>query len=189
MATSRRIFALISLIIAIFALAATPALSVDGAKPDGGKVGGPERPEVSELPGGWHLVRTHNPNGGTDAISIMHPADTSRSDLDFVGLIIRCGETSPEVVIVLLPALSFHTRPHITFGKPGNEIHYEAKVMPPGTTVVLPGDAAQLVSGPWRALEDLFVRIDDGQTTIGGVVKLAGLEAAFKALQASCAAR
>jgi hypothetical protein len=185
MATSRRIFSLISLIVAI----TTPVLSVNGAKPDSGNVGGAERPEVSELPGGWHLVRTHNPNGGTDAISIMHPADTSRSDLDFVGLMIRCGETSPEVVIVLLPALSFHTRPHVTFGKPGNEIHYEAKVAPPGTTVVLPGDAAKLVSGRWHALEDLVVRVDDGQTIIGGVVKLSGLEAAFKALQASCVAR
>ena len=36
------------------------------------------------------------------------------------------------------------------------------------------------MSGPWQALEDLFIRIDDGQSTIRGVVKLAGLDAAFK---------
>jgi hypothetical protein len=134
-------------------------------------------------------MRTHNPNGGADAISIMHPADTLRSDLDFVGLMIRCGETGPEVVIVLLPALPVRTKPHVTFGKPGNENQYEANVAPPGTIVVLPSDAANLVSGSRHALGDLFIRVDVGQSTIRGAVKLAGLEAAFKALQASCATR
>ena len=99
---------------------------------------------------------------------------------------IRCGETSAEVVIVILPALPFRTRPHVTFGKPGNEIQFEATVAPPGTVVLLPNDATALVSGPWQTLEDLFIRIDDGQSTIRGVVKLAGLAAAFKKLQASC---
>ena len=133
-------------------------------------------------------MRTHNPNGGADAISIMHPADTSRSDLDLAGLMIRCSETGAEVVIVILPALPFRVRPHVTFGKPGNEIQFEATVAPPGTLVLLPNDAIGLVSGPWQTLEDLFVRIDDDQSTIRGVVKLAGLAAAFKQLQASCAA-
>ena len=113
----------------------------------------------SELAGGWRLVRTHNPNGGADAISIMHTADTSRSDLDLAGLMIRCSETSAEVVIVLLPALPFRARPHVTFGKPGNETQFEATVAPPGTAVLLPRDATTLVSGPWQALEDLFIRI------------------------------
>jgi hypothetical protein len=184
MATSRLLF---SLFVAVFPLAAVPAFAVNGATPSSAGVA--ERPQVSELAGGWHLVRTPNPHGGADAISIMHPADTSRSDLDLVGLMIHCNATSAEVVIVVLPALPFRTRPHVTFGKPGNETQFEAKVAPPGTAVLLPSDAANLVSGPWHGLEDLFVRVDDGKSTIRGVVKLAGLEAAFKALQASCAAR
>lgn len=185
MATSRRLF---PVFVAIFILATVPASAVNGANPDSGRAGGAERALSSELAGGWHLVRTHNPNGGADAISIMHTADTSRSDLDLAGLMIRCSETSAEVVIVLLPALPFRTRPHVTLGKPGNETQFEATVAPPGTAVLLPRDATTLVSGPWQALEDLFIRIDDGQSTIRGVVKLAGLEAAFKELQASCAA-
>ena len=185
MATSRRLF---PVFVAIFILATVPASAVNGANQDSGRAGGAERALSSELAGGWHLVRTHNPNGGADAISIMHTADTSRSDLDLAGLMIRCSETSAEVVIVLLPALPFRTRPHVTLGKPGNETQFEATVAPPGTAVLLPRDATTLVSGPWQALEDLFIRIDDGQSTISGVVKLAGLEAAFKELQASCAA-
>ena len=176
------------LIVAIFILASVATSAVNGGNPDSNRSGGAEQPLSSELAGGWRLVRTPNPNGGADAISIMHPADTSRSDLDLVGIMIRCSETSAEVVIVLLPALPFRTRPHVTFGRPGNETQFEATVAPPGTVVLLPRDATTLLSGPWQAVEDLFIRIDDGQSTIRGVVKLAGLEAAFKELQASCVA-
>jgi hypothetical protein len=180
MATLRRLFVLV---IANFVLVTTPA----SALPDSGS--GAKQSLVSELPRGWHLVRTPNPKGGADAISITHPADTSRSDLDLAGLMIRCGKTNAEVVIILLPALSFRARPHVTFGKPGNESQFEATVAPPGTAVLLPADATTLVSGPWHALDDLFIRIDEGHTIIRGVVKLTGLQAAFKKLQASCRAQ
>jgi hypothetical protein len=185
MATSLRLF---PLLVAIFILAIAPASAVNGADPDSGRAGGAERGLSSELAGGWRLVRTHNPNGGADAISITHIADTSRSDLDLAGLMVRCGETNAEVIIVLIRALPFRVRPHVALGKPGNETQFEATVAPPGTAVLLPRDATTLVSGPWQALEELFIRIDDGQSTIRGVVKLEGLEAAFKELQASCAA-
>lgn len=146
--------------------------------------------------GGWHFVRTRNPHGGADAISIMHTADTSRSDLDLAGLMIRCGGNNaelagnnPEVVVVLIPALPFRARPHVVLGKPGNETQFEATVAPPGTAVLLPREATTLLNGPWQALDDLFIRVNDGQTTIYGVVALAGLQAAFKLLLASCAAQ
>src|ERR1700756_2935095 len=42
------------------------------------------------LPGGWQLVRTKNPQGGADAISVMHVADIRSSDIDFAGINIRC---------------------------------------------------------------------------------------------------
>jgi hypothetical protein len=185
MATSRRLF---PVFVAIFISVTVPASAVNGANPDSGGAGSAEGALNSDLAGGWHLVRTRNPTGGAYAISIMHIADTSRSDLDLAGLMIRCSEISTEVVIVLLPGLPFRARPHVALGKPGNETQFEATVAPPGTAVLLPRDATTLVSGPWQALEDLFIRIDDGQSTIRGVVKLEGLEAAFKELQASCAA-
>jgi len=173
MATPRRFY---SLFVTIFILATVPASAAGGAE------------HISELAGGWHLVRTPNPNGGADAISIIHPADTSRSDLDLAGLMIRCGETSAEVIIVILPAMPFSTRPHVAFGKSGTKTQFEATVAPPGTAVLLPRDATTLVNGPWQALDDLSIRIDFGQSTIRGVVKLAGLQAAFKELQSICAA-
>ena len=162
------------------------AFALDRADPDSGKAGNAEQAPGSELAGGWRLVRTPNPNGGPEAISIMHAADTLRSDLDLAGIMIRCSEFGAEVVIVILPALPFRARPRVAFGKPGNEIQFEAKVAPPGTAILLPNDATTLVSGPWQSLDDLFIRIDHDQSTIRGVVKLTGLEQAFKQLNASC---
>jgi hypothetical protein len=46
---------------------------------------------ATSLPGGWQLVRTKNPQGGADAISVMHVADIRSSDIDFAGINIRCG--------------------------------------------------------------------------------------------------
>ena len=165
------------------------AFAVDGANPDSGKAGTTEQAPSSALAGGWRLVRTHNPNGGADAISIMHAADTTRSDLDFAGVMIRCSESDAEVVIVVLPALPSRVRPHVAFGKPGNAIKFEATVAPPGTLVLLPKEATGLVDGPWQALEDLFVQVDYDQSTIRGVVKIAGLGESFKHLNASCPSR
>ena len=163
-----------------------PAASCD---PNTGKAGGAEQRPSSELTGGWHLVRTSNPRGDADAISIMHTADTSRSDLDLAGLMIRCSSNGrAEVVVVLIQPFPLRARPHVALGKPGNEIQLEATVGPPGTAVVLPTDATTLVRESWQALNDLFIRVDNGHT-IRGVVVLSGLQAAFNKLVASCPAR
>jgi hypothetical protein len=175
MATSRR---RLGLFVTIFISAITPAAAATT-----------ERTLSSQLAGGWRLVRTHNPTGGADAISVMHTADTSRSDLDLIGLMIRCKETDTEVLIVLLRPFPFRTSPHVAFGKPRNETEFRATIAPPGTLILLPREATSLVSGPWQTLEDLFVRVDYDQSTIRGVVKLAGLEAASKKLQTTCAAQ
>jgi hypothetical protein len=140
----------------------------------------------SELTGGWRFVRTPNPHGGPDAISIMHTADTSRSDLELAGLMIRCSSGGTEVVVVLLRAFSLRAKPHVLFGKPGHETQFEATIAPPGTAILVPGHAATLVNGLWQTQNDLFIRVIDGQTTVAGVVALAGLRSAFKALVTSC---
>jgi len=175
----------IFVVILIFAIAVPCA--VNAANPGTGS-GRETAPSAnSELAGGWHYVRTHNPRGGADAISIMHTADTSRSDLDLAGLMIRCSESGTEVVIVLIRAFPLRARPHVVLGKPGSETQLEATVGAPGTAVLLPADTATaLVTGSWQTLSELTIRIDDGQTTIRGVVVLAGLQAAFNHLVASC---
>lgn len=181
MALARHLF---PLLLAVFIIAIATTSAVNAANPDTGRA--VEPPLRPELAGGWHFVRTPNPHGGADAISIMHTAETATSDLDLAGLMIRCSERGTEAVIVLIRSFSFRARPHVVFGNPGVEIRFEATVAPPGTAILLPGDAATLVNGAWQAQNDLLIRVDDGQTTIRGVVALAGLQAAFKLLAASC---
>jgi hypothetical protein len=144
------------------------------------------KPSSSKLIGGWHLVRTPNPQGGADAVSIMHTADISKSDLDLAGLMVRCRDGGTEAVIVLLRSFPVRAHPHVIFGKPGNAVQVEATVAPPGTIILVPGDAATLVNGPWQALHDLLIQVSDGKSKIRGVVPLAGLQATFKILVASC---
>jgi len=180
---------LLPLSIGIFILTHAAASGVNGANPNAGKARDVSGSSGSELTGGWHFVRTRNPSGGVDAISIMHTADTSKSDLDLAGLMIRCNEGHTEVAIVLLRPFPLRARPHVVFGKPGNEIRLEATIAPPGTAVLVSKDATSLVDGPWRALNNLFIRVEEGQSTIRGVVALAGLQSAIKILAASCAAQ
>ena len=175
---------LFSLLVAVFI--PVMASAIDAAAPDGETTGGPERAPSTELTGGWHFVRTPNPHGGTDAISIMHTADTSRSDLDLAGLMIRCSEHGTEAVIVLIRTFPLRARPHVVFGKPGNETQFEATVAPPGTSILISRDATTLVSGSWQGQSDLFIRVEDGPITIRGVVALAGLQTAFQVLATSC---
>jgi hypothetical protein len=52
--------------------------------------------------GTWRLVRTPNPRGGPDAVSIMQTADAARSDIDLAGLTLRCSDSGFDVLVVFL---------------------------------------------------------------------------------------
>lgn len=144
---------------------------------------------ASELAGGWRFVRTRHPQGGPDAISIMHTADTSKSDLDLAGLMIRCSDNGAEILVVLIRSFPLRARPKVVFGKPGNETRFETSVVAPGTAILLPKDAATLVNGPWRSLTELFVQVDDEQGSTRGVVALTDLKPAVDVLMTNCLAR
>src|ERR1700678_3016016 len=62
----------------------------------------PLPPSRAQNVGSWRLVRTPNVRGGADAVSIMHIADSSRSDLDLAGLTLRCGENGIEALVVVV---------------------------------------------------------------------------------------
>src|SRR5437899_1091146 len=86
----------ITLIIA-FVLFAIPDACPQTGKSDSFRV---ESPKSTSEMGGWRLVRTPNPRGGADAVSIMRTADSSRSDIDLAGMAVRCGEIGAEVLVV-----------------------------------------------------------------------------------------
>ena len=70
----------------------------------------------------WRMIRTPRPAGGRDVVSIMKSADITESDPDFAGLMLRCSDTSTEVLIVLLRPLLPHEQPSVVI-EAGSRAH------------------------------------------------------------------
>jgi hypothetical protein len=138
--------------------------------------------------GAWRLVRTPNPAGGRDAVSIMRTADLTKSDLDFAGLMLRCGETATEVMLVLVRPVRPRSHPKITLTVNADRWDFTSSVVPPGEALLLPAEASVLAAGPWQSAPELAITVDDEQGPIRGVVPLAGLGAAFRTLVSNCPA-
>jgi len=143
-------------------------------------------PKAQGAPGSWRLVRTPNPGGGRDAVSIMRTADITRSDLGLAGLMLRCGEGSTELLIVLVQPIPPRAHPKVVVSAGGKGAEFTASVVPPGVAVLLPQGASALAAGPWQSASELAVEVDDDQGPIRGIVSLAGLGAAFRTLLSSC---
>jgi len=146
------------------------------------------RPD-SASPGTWRLVRTPNPRGGSDAVSIMQTADLSRSDIGLAGLILRCSERSFEVLIVLLEPAQPRARPQVKLTTSGSTVVLTATVVSPGAALALPNEAVALVNGPWRLAPELALEVNDGDKVIRGVVALEGLVPALAMLMSNCPSR
>ena len=141
--------------------------------------------------GTWRLVRTRNPNGGPDAVSVMQTADITKSDLDLAGLMLRCGEGGVEVLVVLVDPLPPRAHPKVTVSAAGKSVDFTATVVPPGAAVLLPKDAGVLASGPWTAAAELSVQIDaaaadEEPKSVRGIIPLTGLGGALASLQGNC---
>jgi hypothetical protein len=135
--------------------------------------------------GTWRLVRTRNPAGGADAVSIMQTADVAKSDLDLAGLTLRCGERSIETLVVLVRPFPPRARPKVTVAAGGKSAAFTATVAPPGAALLLPPEATSLAAGPWQSFAELAVEVDD-ESPIRGVISLESLGPAFRALMANC---
>jgi hypothetical protein len=141
--------------------------------------------------GTWRLVRTPNPMGGPDALSIMQTADTAKSDLGLAGMALRCHEGKVEVLIVLVGALSLKLHPKVEINAAGNSENFVGTIVPPGSSLLLPPTASKLALGPWGTSAELAITIEAEQTSdtmarIDGVIPVAGLRQALLSLLASC---
>jgi hypothetical protein len=135
--------------------------------------------------GNWRLVRTPNPAGGADAVSIMQTADIAKSDLDLAGLMFRCGERNVETLVVLVRPFPPRAHPKVTAGAGGRSGQFTATVVPPGSALLLPPEASSLAAGPWQSSPELAVEVAD-ENPIRGVIALAGLGPAYRMLVANC---
>jgi hypothetical protein len=136
----------------------------------------------------WRLVRTPDPIGGREAVSITRTADVSKSDLEFAGLMLRCGERSVEVLIVLVRPFPPRVHPKVDVSAGSSKAQFTATVAPPEVLLLLPHEATALAEGPWEAATELSVTVEDERGAIHGVVPLAGLGQALALLRSNCLA-
>jgi hypothetical protein len=153
--------------------------------PDGGSSGDAAAGSSSgEL---WPLIRTPRPDGGATALAIIRTADTTQSDPDLAGLMIRCREKpGPEIVLALIRPLPPRSKRDVVVGSGAGQSVLHAETAPPGTALTLPVDATVFTTGDWRELTQLAVRIIDPEGDIKGVIPLDGIGPAIARLSAAC---
>jgi hypothetical protein len=141
------------------------------------------------LADGWRLVRSPNPAGGQDAVSIMHTAETSKSDLGFAGLMLRCSQSGIEVLLVVVEPFPPRDHPKVTVATEASaRAEFSASVITPGALVLLPPPALTLAEGPWQKAPELTVTVEDQKTSLRGAVPLGGLGPALQTLRSTCPA-
>jgi len=137
---------------------------------------------------GWKVARVRGPAQGEDFSSIMKIADTSRSDPDFAGLMIRCAPKGKiDVLAVLVRPFPPTSRPQVTITAAQNTQVFEGKMAAAGAAVQLPDEASALAGGIWQSLSSLSVTVKNADEEIKGVVALDGLRAAYGNLVSGCA--
>ena len=125
---------------------------------------------MTSLKGDWRLVRTTNPNGGADAVSIIHTSDTAKSDINLAGLTFRCGKLGIDAVLVLLTSLPLQLRPMVSLKDGSNTKEFEASVIQGGEAILLPPEASKMISSPeWQADPELSVEIKNRRRSYQGV--------------------
>jgi len=135
----------------------------------------------------WPLIRTPRPNGGPDAVAIVRTADSTQSDPDLAGLMIRCQEKPGlEVLLALLRPFPPRSKKDVVVTLGSTESILHAETSTPGTALVLPLDATIFTIGPWRELKQLSVTIRDSESDVRGVIPLDGIAPALAKLLASC---
>ena len=146
----------------------------------------PTGDQRQSLAGGWRLLRTPNPRGGKDAVSVFKVAELSQSDVGLAGLMFRCGPSGIEALLVVITPFPPSAHPTVTIDLNGTKSRYDANVVSPGALLLLPAEVAAFAAGPWREARELAVTIEDPQHAIRGAVMLNGLGSALVVLRSNC---
>lgn len=180
-------------------LAAVAATSAAGGRDAVVAAGAPEPAEPPVVYGvpsaarslprpSWKLVRGVPDDQGRSAVSMTKIADTRNSDPEMVGLMIRCSPPiKVEVALVVAAPFAPHSRPTVRFDSAGGGQLFEGRVAPGGAAIILPDGAAGLLSGPWRELDRIDVKVTENGRDVAGRIELDGLPSAFAEMMAKCA--
>lgn len=138
-------------------------------------------------PKDWRLIRTSDPGGGPDVVSIVRVADLSRSSPEIAGLMIRCRRAAArEVLIALVKPLPPHARPNVRLTAGAVESTLSGSVVPPGSAILLPIPAEIWAKALGPDPIDLTINIDTVEMSAHGVVPISDLDAALLNLTLNC---
>lgn len=136
----------------------------------------------------WKFTRTQGAKEGESFAGIMKTADTTQSDPDFVGLIIRCAPKGKvDVLVALIRPFPPRSHPKITITSPtGGTLTFEASMAAAGAAVLLPDEVSAFAAGKWQTTPSLTVVVKESGSEIKGMVALNGLREAYNSLLANC---
>jgi hypothetical protein len=149
----------------------------------------PASPPAEGVGDPWPLVVTPAPpgGGGHEAVSIMRTVDTTRSDADLAGLMIRCQDKPGfEVLLALVRPLPPRSPRDVVVNPTTTPTVIHAEVSSAGTGIVLPVEPSMFTTGPWKDMKEFAVQIQDPEANIRGVIPLDGLVPAIAKLSARC---
>jgi hypothetical protein len=142
--------------------------------------------QSTALDGGWRLVKSRNPDGNGEIVSLMRAVDTAKSDIALAGLSLRCGPVRPEVVLILLDPIPSTERPVVTLQAGPTRTRAEASAQQGGQTLVLSQAALPLANAARQGASEVAVTIETRPNPITGVVPLSGLVNALSSLSVYC---
>jgi hypothetical protein len=147
-------------------------------------------PTTSTAADSWPLIRTPHPQGGPDAVSIMRTADTTRSDPELAGLMIRCAEKSGlEAILALVRPIPPRSKRDVVVAAGTAQVLLHAEVTSAGTALLLPVETSTFTTGPWRSSKEIAVTINDPDGEIRGVIPIDGIGPAMAKLSGNCPPR
>jgi hypothetical protein len=136
----------------------------------------------------WILLRTPRPDGGPDAVSVSRTADTTKSDPDLAGLMIRCSDSGgTEILLALIRPIPPRKQKTVALAAGSSHFRTKATAIASGSALLLPDEATALANGPWQTEKGLNVTIEDVETATRGYIPLDGLSVALRNLRANCA--
>ncbi|MET4221646.1 hypothetical protein ABIB00_006882 [Bradyrhizobium sp. LB14.3] len=136
----------------------------------------------------WKFTRTQGPKDGESFASIMKTADTTQSDPDFAGLIVRCAPRGKiDVLLPLIRPFSPKSHPKVTITSAmGGTLTFEASMAAAGAAVLLPDEVSAFAAGKWQTTPSLSVVVQESDSEIKGMVALNGLREAYHSLLTNC---
>ncbi|PPQ16847.1 hypothetical protein CV770_24255 [Bradyrhizobium sp. AC87j1] len=136
----------------------------------------------------WKFSRTQGAKDGESFAAITKTADTTQSDPDFAGLIVRCAPKGKiDVLVALIRPFPPRSHPKVTIAASGGgTLTFDASMAAAGAAVLLPDEVAAFAAGKWQSTASLSVVVRESDSEIKGVVALNGLREAYHSLLANC---